>query len=68
MGNAWEQFNKLADKKNSDRSGGDSLSYQVWVPPALLSLLLYVAFILPMGYRQGLRGCDLAIQTQQPCL
>ena len=61
MGKAWEAFKNLADKEVVIKVGGDSLPYWVWVLIALLLFILYVAFNFLIGYRQGLRGCDLAI-------
>ena len=64
MGKAWEAFKNLAgeDKIVID-VGGDGLPYWAWVLITLTLLLLYVAFNFLIGYRQGLRGCNLLIFT-----
>ena len=64
MGKAWEAFKNLAgEEKVVFEVGGDSLPYWAWVLITLLLLILYVAFNFLIGYRQGLRGCDLLIFT-----
>ena len=64
MGKAWEAFKNLAgeDKIVID-VGGDSLPYWAWVLITLTLLILYVAFNFLIGYRQGLRGCNLLMYT-----
>ena len=61
MGKAWEAFKNLAGEKIVIETGGNGLPNWAWVLIALLIFLLYVSFNFLIGYRQGLRGCNLLI-------
>ena len=64
MGKAWEAFKNLAGSdKIVIEVGGDGLPYWAWALITLTLIVLYVAFSLLIGYRQGLRGCNLLIYT-----
>ena len=64
MGKAWEAFQKLADEgKIVFEVDRDGLPYWAWLLLALLITTLYILINFVMGYRQGLRGCDLLIHT-----
>ena len=64
MGKAWEAFKNLAgEEKVVFEVGGDGLPYWAWSLIALLFIILYVAFNFLIGYRQGLRGCNLLVFT-----
>ena len=64
MGKAWEAFKNLAgEDKIVIEVGENGLPYWAWVLITLTLIILYVAFNFLIGYRQGLRGCNLLIFT-----